>query len=103
MVTGIHRDAIQAATGDAPTLFLPLLVAVVALLAQRLPIAARPEQLQVSTVRHFVVHHRGFDHMAKLLVHDTQRVCGKELFTSLLPLVPITSRCTASSVVWLRS
>lgn len=62
-------------------LLIPVLghsLAVMAFLAQCLPVGFIPEQLLIPTVRHDMVHHGGFHQPALLLTPDTQRMCFQE-------------------------
>ena len=81
----VDGRAVEAcATQDAGG-FLRLLVGVVALLAQRLPVALIPEQFDVALVRLDVVDHVGRHHLSKLSVHAAQRMRAQELHARPAP------------------
>jgi hypothetical protein len=69
----IQRPPIQAHILPVATLFLILLRAVVALLAQRLELTCQ-QQIHKAVVRHNVVCHSGWYGNALFLAPDTQRI-----------------------------
>src|SRR3546814_918489 len=99
MMVGIYRHAIQAAATGQAGLLLRLLDAVVAGLAEALPILAIPEQAErlanlfvvarssriSQAMRDLVVHHGRRHEHAALLVKDTQRMLGQEVHMRTLP------------------
>lgn len=69
MVGCSQRNSINAAANDYTRLLQPLLVAVMASLAKRLPIIPSPEQLWVATMRLDVVNDRRLDREAASIAH----------------------------------
>lgn len=84
----INRDAIGITPDDLARLLKPLLVAVVAWITQRLPIAGIPEQLLrfgyghliarcqclAKTMGDDVIHHAGSCNLPQIVVHLAQRM-----------------------------
>jgi hypothetical protein len=66
-------------------------MAIVALLAQRLPVGLIPKQLIVSTVWNYVVNHRSDHNMPALPVVSTKRVVTQETSPCPLPLCAIST------------
>lgn len=74
-----------------PLLLLPLLPAVVAWLAQRLPVAGIPEPIAVALVRDDVVNHGCRYCLARLSAMHTQRIATQVSFPRLAPAAVVAT------------
>ena len=82
---GINWYAIDITTNFTARHFKPFFVPVMAWLAQRLPVVSIPKQLHIAFMGRDVIHHRGFNYLAKLKVHGTNWVLDQISLARLLP------------------
>lgn len=85
MMIAVERLAVQCAAGCQCSPLHALLVAIVAVLAQALPVVAVPEQMPVALVRDDVIDHGGRLHFSMLCAHDAHRVRSQVCSPGLLP------------------
>ena len=64
---------------------------VVMLLAERLPVAPVPEELQIPSVRDDMIHHRGFHELSFLPALHAERMALEELLRCFPPLAPVAA------------
>lgn len=69
---------------------------VVAMLAERLPVAPIPEQFLVTTMGNDMVNHRGTNILTTGKATDTQRVCLEEGFALLPPSAAVSTLASGS-------
>jgi hypothetical protein len=85
MVRRVQRETRYITPRYCAAAFKPLLVPVVALLAQRLPIGLVPKQGLIATVRRYVIDHSSWHDVATLLMVSTQWMPLQERCPRLLP------------------
>ena len=74
MVIRIQRHAINIAAHDSSGFLQPLLVTVMAVLAQALPVLSVPEKFHIPTMRNDVVNDYRSDQLAALFMIHAQRM-----------------------------
>lgn len=84
VVTGNHRNA-ALIEGDRGAALFALLAAIVATLAQRLPVATIPEKLAIAAMRDDVIHNLGRRLDAARCAHHAERMLTAPLSTGSLP------------------
>lgn len=86
---GIYRLAVLGAAKHPTRLLKALFVRVVAVLAQRLPVGAIPEQLGVTVMSLDVIDHRSLSDAIMALTFSAQRMLSQPTNPGALPAVAV--------------
>lgn len=89
----IKRHSVLIAAMEQPALLNPLLVAVMAMLAQRLPVVAIPEQRLIPAMRPDVVNHGRWDNLPDGEVKCAPRIFAEKCESRSLPAASVAALC----------